>query len=380
MNLMDFSLIQNLLSINIFIIGLLICIFIGNNLKLTLIHSIFLYIWHSIFSVSYFLYVVANRGDAIKYYLDSLEGVGSFYPGSPFVKLITSIFSVHFDASFFVCFTVFNIIGAIGLLFLAALIKDYNYCFSQRMKFLTTILPFIPSLSFWTSAIGKDGLAFLATMTFIYSSIKGKNLFLFSIFLMGMVRPHVAAFMLISTIIYYIFSSNLAIWIRLLFIPFFIGIFVITMPFITKYVGLEENNADSITDYVEKRQELNLSGGSSVDIANMSYPEQMFTYVFRPLPYEVNSLFSFITSLDNLILLCTVFIIIFKLKKSYKYLLAEKNLLLMVYVLITWSVFAMTTANLGIAVRQKWMFVPALLIILISAYHFSLKKLNTYKE
>lgn len=36
------------------------------------------------------------------------------------------------------------------------------------------------------------------------------------------------------------------------------------------------------------------------------------------------------------------------------------------YALIAWVLLSMTTANLGIAMRQKWMFVPVLVFLLIS--------------
>ena len=48
------------------------------------------------------------------------------------------------------------------------------------------------------------------------------------------------------------------------------------------YIGLSE--ADELSDvdaYVDKRQNSNLSGGSSLDIASMSLPMQMLSYLFR---------------------------------------------------------------------------------------------------
>mgnify|MGYP006892722840 FL=1 len=33
--------------------------------------------------------------------------------------------------------------------------------------------------------------------------------------------------------------------------------------------------------------------------------------------------------------------------------------------LVTWTILAITTANIGIAIRQKWMFVPMIIIFLM---------------
>jgi hypothetical protein len=38
------------------------------------------------------------------------------------------------------------------------------------------------------------------------------------------------------------------------------------------------------------------------------------------------------------------------------------------YPLVTWSLLANVTGNLGIATRQKWMFAPALLVFFISTF------------
>ena len=43
--------------------------------------------------------------------------------------------------------------------------------------------------------------------------------------------------------------------------------------------------------------------GGAVDIASMSLPMQLFTYMFRPLPMEASSVFQLASSVDNVILL-----------------------------------------------------------------------------
>ena len=69
------------------------------------------------------------------------------------------------------------------------------------------------------------------------------------------------------------------------------------------YVGSEDDSLSGLDGYIDKRQNYNLSGGSSLDIALMSYPMQVFTYIFRPLPFEAHSAVAFVTSIENTILL-----------------------------------------------------------------------------
>lgn len=120
-------------------------------------------------------------------------------------------------------------------------------------------------------------------------------------------------------------------------------------------------------DYVEKRQSYNTEGGGGVDIANMSLPMQLFTYVFRPIIFEARSITALAASLDNLILLYLFILGIYSLIKKRPQSFTEENRKFMwVYVILSWIVLAMTTANLGISVRQKWMFTPILIYLLLS--------------
>ena len=121
-----------------------------------------------------------------------------------------------------------------------------------------------------------------------------------------------------------------------------------------------------VDSYVDKRQSSNLSGGSSVDIASMSLPMQIITYLFRPLPFEAHTLFALIASFDNVILLILAIIGLFSYFKKNKPSIESNRIFLWVYFLICLTVLAMTTANLGIAMRQKWMFVPVFIFLLLS--------------
>ena len=120
--------------------------------------------------------------------------------------------------------------------------------------------------------------------------------------------------------------------------------------------------------YIEGRQGHNLKGGGAVDISSMSPPVQMFTYLFRPTLIEARNLVSLAAALDNTILL---FLFVAGgwaiLKKPLPpHLLTHNRMFLWIYSFCAWLILAMTTANLGIALRQKWMFAPMLIFLLIS--------------
>ena len=186
---------------------------------------------------------------------------------------------------------------------------------------------------------------------------------------MFMIRPHIALMMLISYVFYFIVRAKIHIIFKLLTLPIiFLGVFL-SINIVQDYVGLEDASLGGVGSYVDQRQSYNQGGGSSLDIASMSYPMKMFTYIFRPLPFEAHSAVALVTSLENTILLLLFIYIVFKTKFNFRSFVQDKNLWLFTYIFLTCTILAMTTANLGIATRQKWMFMPVLLYLLIHAFH-----------
>src|SRR3546814_1251056 len=85
----------------------------------------------------------------------------------------------------------------------------------------------------------------------------------------------------------------------------------------------------------------------------MSLPVQLFSYLFRPLPYEAGSIFGLAASMDNVILIFLALVSGIQLFKHRRKKLAGNRAFMWFYCLLTWVVLAITTANLGIAVRSE---------------------------
>jgi hypothetical protein len=142
---------------------------------------------------------------------------------------------------------------------------------------------------------------------------------------------------------------------------------MILVPLATNYAGIEDiTDITAVNEYVDQRQSYNMEGGGGggIDISSMSPPMQVFTYLFRPLPHEAHSVSALLASLDNVILLLLfLYAIRFVGKKSNT---QANHAFLWIYIIISVLVLSMTTANLGISVRQKWMFMPMLIYLLFA--------------
>ena len=110
-----------------------------------------------------------------------------------------------------------------------------------------------------------------------------------------------------------------------------------------------------------------MDGGLGVDIASMPVIMRMFTYLFRPLFFDVGGLFGVIIGIENLILLIAALAGFYFFFKGYQSSLPLfSRLFLVIYSIAMWFLLGNITANLGIALRQKWMFLPMILILSLS--------------
>ena len=366
----EISFYQNMLTLFILIISYLIVCLVGCRTKSDFKIVSTLFIWHTLFSVTYYLYSLANAADATQYYARSVIGERTyFYPGTPFINLFSSILSQGANANYLNTTLQYNLLGTLGLVLVYLSLKRYLNVFPWYWIFII----FIPSMSFWSAGLGKDAVSFFATCLLLYAITTSKRASLLNIaiafFFMFMVRPHIAALIMVSYVVYFIIKSKVHFIFKMFILPIIgFGLFI-SVGFVQQYIGLDEASLDSVSGYIDGRQGLNSRGGSSLDIASMSYPMQMFTYIFRPLPFEASSAVALVTSLENTIILFLFIYILIKSKFNFRPFIQGKNLWLFTYVFITCSILAMTTANLGIATRQKWMFMPVLLYLLIYVYH-----------
>ena len=362
-------------SILVFIIGLMIVLSIRKSFKCRQDRVILLYLWHSLFCMVFLLYTLSNPADSIKYFITGSFNSESFSLGTKAIISLVGLLKL-FDLSYLGCFLVFNIFGTIGLIAFDGSLRQLLNTSSNQLKLFGTIIVFLPSISFWSSAIGKDAISFMSVGFALWAALDFKNrklLFATAVILMLFVRPHMAGLLILAVGGSVIFDKSTNIKVKILVGSVAAAVSVVLVPFALNYAGVGDTvDSNSLQSYIEKRQGYNMQGGGSVDIANMSLPMQMVTYLFRPLPFEARGISSLASSIDNTLLLFLFFWGIRKIKKIKS---TTSNLPFMwFYALSSLLILSMITANLGIAMRQKWMFMPMFIYLFVAAIAQSRKR------
>ena len=355
----------------VFVLGGCLFNILAPSFKATKTRAFGLYIWHSIFCLVFATLSLSNPADSTTYYILSKGSLVNFELGTKATVYITAVFSNYLALSYLGVFLVFNILGSIGLLAVDASLRHVTENKSSFVKVLVLIIVLLPSMNFWTGGIGKDSIAYMSTGLILWASIDFKRNFslIFIAFVcMFVVRPHIAGVMVFA-LAFSLLVIKISPFKRIFFlISSLIGVIVIT-PIVVQYIGADQvTSIELIEDFANKRQSYNQKGGGSIDISSMSIFHKIFTYNFRPLPYEAHNLLSFFASIDNLILFLFFFLslisVLFSKGKRFSLGLShpkENRVFLLIFSLGIMIISSYMTSNLGISVRQKWMYMPILL-------------------
>jgi hypothetical protein len=329
-----------------------------------------LYLWHTALGIFYSSYVLTYGGDAWEYYQHARFDYVQPNLGTEFIAWITSV-PVGLGFTYWPLAFLYNTAGCIGLIFFYTALEEATPASGKSIftTLLVLVCVLIPSLSFWTSGIGKDAPAFLAVGIFSWSVLafgRRQMAAAAAVLIMLPVRPHVAALMVLSVAAGTLFVKELRGTVR-----FGIGaISAAAAAFAVPLALLSSGTArfSSIGAFISDRQEHNMGGGTSVDITTMNPAIRLFSYLYRPLPHEASGFGQLAESIDNIVLVALTAGGVFAILRAGPVRIFRTYSISIFYGLSCLVLLSQVTANLGLAARQKWMLVPALMLVFVGAW------------
>ena len=393
----DTGYISNINTIIILTISLIFSLLIAKKLKISLLLVSFLYFWHLVFLIIYYLYSFTARIDTQSYYRGAKDGLLEWKLGNEsgaiIIENLTSILIKLFNFSYFNTFLFFHFIGFVGIVFFIKNINQINYK-KNKNTFIIIILLLIPSMHFWSNGIGKDPLTFLLTNLFIFSWLKiykRFGLLILTILFMFFIRPYIGVSMIACSFIGIMLSNNFANKTKILFFIILIIPSLIIIKTVIDRIGFGgvisfqtlSLNMDIFFEYMERR---NYVTSLSDTAYTNNFLNPLFNYFFRPTIFDIKNLFIFIISFENLLILLLLLIsfinILFSIINKN---LDKFNLAILLYFLFTSVILAYSVSNYGLAMRQKWMLMPILLLIIINYFptfknHKHSKNINNEKN
>jgi len=232
------------------------------------------------------------------------------------------------------------------------------------------LLMFLPNLHFWTVSVGKDSTSFLFIALIFYSLLHFKKKFVlgfFGLLMLYLVRPHVALFVLAGIGIAFFLNQKTSTFKRVFISLIFIGVAIIILPKVLEYSNIDSLTTSEVSNFVSNRTG-NLSRehtDSRIDLSSYPFVLKVFTFLFRPLFFDITNITAIIASFENLfLLLITLKALANNPIKSYKAapLIIQSSI---IFLLIGTLAFSQTLSNLGIMLRMRNMFLPALFMFVL---------------
>ena len=185
------------------------------------------------------------------------------------------------------------------------------------------------------------------------------------------IRPHITLFMIIAFGFSFVMANNKSLFQRILFSAIMIGITIYIFPLVLEFAKIDEATVDNFNNFATNKASLlsRSHTGSAVDVSSYPLPIKIFTFLFRPFFFDINSIPSLLAAIENaLLLILSINILINKPLNSFKK--APFVIKGMIYFLIIGTVaFSQSLGNLGIMIRMRNMFLPGLIIFIL--WHYS---------
>lgn len=339
----------------------------------------------------YFTYIAyVSVGDAEEYdafgrYLapfyrsfDFSPDVGQV-PGTGFLKMITGILYSVAGSSKLGAFTVFSWLGFIGLLL----------CWRAFKRAVPTgdswryglLVMFLPSLLYWSSALGKDAWALFGLGICAYGvarvmtrqQFSGVLLLALGLWAVVMIRPHVAltvgSGLVLAALLYKPKKkSPLNPIFRVITFVVLVGMMILLISQTEKFLGVETLNQETVNSQLAAAEGRTVEAGSSFTPVPVNTPLDLpyatTTVLFRPFPWESHNGQTVVTSLEGLFLIVITIRGWRRVRSIPRSLRRDPYVAYCLGIMLTFVYAFSSFSNFGILARQRCQVLPFFLVLI----------------
>lgn len=333
----------------------------------------FLLLVHIAVSLFYYSWSLTVATDAWGYYFDPAHLAGLPWSlGSQFVTKLCYLLKASLGATYLDCFMLFQAFGFAGIMMIARIIEEVedNLVVPHQRGYL--LLLFLPSVQFWTSAIGKDAPLFLAVAMSLWSVLSvRRRLFQLCLALTIMVlfRPHVALIALIAFAAASSVGTSISFGRRIgLLALACVGIWFASGA-VQSTFGVDTGSMSSISDYLDKQTIAFATDKGTTSIGKASFMVRLVSLLFRPFFFDAHGGLGLIASVENVgVLVAVLYMIIHWRDLAH---LATRVFFIrfaLIYMVGLLLLLSLIYYNVGLGLRERVMAYPMFYSILIALW------------
>jgi hypothetical protein len=324
----------------------------------------------------YYYYTLTSYTDANGYYY--LTSFWHHQPwtalGSPVVGHIAQALRANLGASYIDCFMVFQAFGTWGIMILMRTFQEIHEKVQTRDTNLPLYLLFIPSLHFWTSAIGKDAPIFMAAALCTWSVMnlsKRWVQFGISIGIMVLFRVHIALAAAIAIMVASLVHGQFSMGRKAALAVLSVIAGIMLLSAVQATFGVDLTDPNSLMQFMADRSAAEFQDKASTSIASSGFAIRLLSLLFRPLFFDAKNAFALIASVENVgsVLLFTYLLTHFRdIRQMSKQVLFVRFVLFFSLILI--ALLAAFDYNVGLGLRERATIMPSLFCLFVAVYAF----------
>ncbi len=340
--------------------------------RIKIVYMTMIYLMHVAVSVVYFQRSRDGTADSFLYYYDPYQNYeDGFSLGTQGIIFIVQYLKETIGGTYLDFYLLFHVVGFLGIAFLIRVFEEIHEELRIPPATYFYALIAIPSLHFWSSALGKDAPFLLATSLALWASMRlpsRAKALIAALLLMLFIRPQIAVVAAAALSLAVMVGRGITVPMRIaLFVLAVAGTAVAaTMLQTTYYVDI--TSAESIGQQFERIEQVLESESAGNTAVRGNFAVKLLSLLFRPLFFDADELFAMIASLESVFLIWVVLLLLIRMRDVFQ---LFKNVFFARYAVIYglgMTIFlTIVYWNVGLGLRQKWtMMIPMYLVLFVA--------------
>lgn len=314
-----------------------------------------------------------SASDSRTYYYDTWgfygTGIGL---STTFLIYLVQIGRDVIGGTFLDYFLIFQLFGFFGIVALMRIFQEIYAELDLQNTVYSYFVLFLPGIHFWTSNIGKDGPLFFAACLAIWASMRLTQRYLAftaAVAVMVLFRPHIALLALAAVAITILLDRRTGAKTKLLLLFVAVAGMGLAISLVNSAFAIDLTNADSVSELLTAREEVTerIEEGMTTAVLGAPFPVKLISLLFRPLFFDASEAMAYAASMENAVFLLIFMATFFNVSRFMTVVLKVGFArFCFFFFLLTAFLLTLFYYNVGLGLRQKTMFVPAILVLFVT--------------
>jgi len=328
---------------------------------------------HLAASLYYYQYSMTASADAWSYYFDPMSLSSSpFSLGMIFVFKLVHFMKATTEATYLDCFFVFQSIGFAGNMILLRVFDEIGANIGVPENRGYFVLLFLPSVNFWTGAIGKDAPLFFAVSLCVWAMLSLRRrivYFCLALFVMILFRAHIALMAATALALSAFIGSTASLGRKAGMLVIAIAGLWFTIGPVENTLNVDVTSVDAVSTFLDSKNSGFATVAGTTSLGHASFPVRVFSLIFRPFFFDAGNILGVVASIENVgVALALLYLIAHArdLMMLIRRVLFIRFCLLFAIVIL----FSLTLVyyNVGLGLRQRVMAFPMIFPVLVAMW------------